>query len=206
MADTLSSAVETAGSGDTADELPHILGRNLRRLRIRQGHSLERLAKLSGVSRAMLSQIETGRSAPSISLLWKIATALGVPIATLLDSQKVQGTVVLRREHAKILTSLDGGFTSRALFPFDGERKVEFYELRFAPGHTENAEEHAPGTIENLILIKGRLDIRVGHTASDVLAEGDAILFEADVPHSYRNLTDSEAIAYLVMTYVEAIG
>ncbi|TIV12349.1 MAG: hypothetical protein E5W02_19395 [Mesorhizobium sp.] len=60
---------------------------------------------------------------------------------------------------------MDGKFTSRALFPFDGERKVEFYELRFAPGHTENAEAHAPGTIENLILIKGRLEIRVGHTA-----------------------------------------
>jgi transcriptional regulator with XRE-family HTH domain len=110
---------------DTANELPQVLGRNLRRLRTRQGHSLERLAKLSGVSRAMLSQIETGRSAPSIGLLWKIATALGVPFATLMDSQKVHGTVVLRSQHAKILTSVDGKFTSRALFPYDEERKVD---------------------------------------------------------------------------------
>src|SRR5882724_3712812 len=129
-------------------ELPVILGRNLRRLRTRQGHSLERLAKLSGVSRAMLSQIETGKSAPTISLLWKIATALGIPFATLLDSQKVGGTAVLRREDAKVLGSSDGKFTSRALFPFDAERKVEFYELRLAPEHQENAEAHAPGTVE----------------------------------------------------------
>jgi transcriptional regulator with XRE-family HTH domain len=206
VADALSSVIDLPDKGDIANEFPLVLGRNLRRLRTRQGHSLERLAKLSGVSRAMLSQIETGRSAPSISLLWKIATALGVPFATLLDSQKVQGTLVLRREQAKILTSIDGNFTSRALFPFDGERKVEFYELRFAAGHTENAEPHAAGTIENLILTKGRLEIRAGQEAAHVLTEGDAILFEADVPHSYRNLGDSEAVAYLVMTYVETVG
>jgi len=206
VTDALADLAEFPDSGESATELPLVLGRNLRRLRTRQGHSLERLAKLSSVSRAMLSQIETGRSAPSISLLWKIATALGVPFATLLDSQKVQGTQVLRRQQAKILTSLDGKFTSRALFPFDGERKVEFYELRFAAGHTEHAEAHAPGTIENLILTRGRLEVRPGQEPAQTLAEGDAILFEADVPHSYRNPGDSEAIAYLVMTYVEAVG
>src|SRR5690606_30002311 len=116
-----------------------VLGQNLKRLRTRQGHSLERLAKISGVSRAMLSQIETGKSAPTISLLWKISTALGVPFATLLDGQKNHGTVVLRRKDAKILASRDGRFTTRALFPFDSERKVEFYELTLAARHVERA-------------------------------------------------------------------
>lgn len=187
-------------------ELPLILGRNLRRLRTRQGYSLERLAKRSGVSRAMLSQIETGKSAPTINLLWKIATALGVPFATLLDSQKVQGTVVLRAEDAKILASRDGRFRSRALFPFDGERRVEFYELRLAPLHVENAEAHAPGTLENIVVARGSIEIRSGREAPRRLEEGDAILFEADVPHSYRNLSEREALAYLVMTYVETVG
>jgi transcriptional regulator with XRE-family HTH domain len=186
-------------------ELPVVLGRNLRRLRTRQGHSLERLAKLAGVSRAMLSQIETGKSAPTISLLWKIATALGVPFATLLDSQKVHGTVVLRRKDAKVLASRDGRFTSRALFPFDGERKVEFYELRISPGHVEKAEAHAPGTVENIVVVHGSLEISPGQEAAQLLSEGDAIVFEADVAHSYRNPTDREAIAYLVMTYVETV-
>jgi transcriptional regulator with XRE-family HTH domain len=187
-------------------DLPLILGGNLRRLRTRQGHSLERLAKLSGVSRAMLSQIETGKSAPTINLLWKISTALGVPFATLLDSQKTHGTVVLRRNEAKVLASRDGKFTSRALFPFDGERKVEFYELRLAPRHTEYAEAHAAGTVENLVIVSGKVEIRQDREAPSILAEGDAIVFEADVPHSYRNLSDEETVAYLVMTYVETVG
>ena len=200
------SAAEDAGFPDDGYDLPLVLGQNLKRLRTRQGHSLDRLARISGVSRAMLSQIETGKSAPTISLLWKIATALGVPFATLLDDQKTDGTVVLRRGEAKILASHDGRFTTRALFPFDGERKVEFYELRLAPLHTERAEAHALGTVENIVIARGEVEIRAGRKAPVVLAEGDAILFEADVPHSYRNCCGEEALAYLVMTYIETVG
>lgn len=201
----LDEVVDTALAEPEYD-LPLHLGRNLRRLRTRQGHSLERLAKLSGVSRAMLSQIETGKSAPTISLLWKIATALGVPFATLLDSQKTHGTTVLRCREAKILASSDGKFTSRALFPFDAGHKVEFYELRLAAGHVEHAEAHAPGTVENLVVVKGEVEIRAGREAANLLGEGDAIVFGADVPHSYRNRSDEEAVAYLVMTYLETGG
>ncbi len=182
------------------------LGQNLKRLRTRQGHSLERLAKLSNVSRAMLSQIETGKSTPTINVLWKISTALGVPFAALLDSQRVTGTAVLRKVDAKVLASRDARFTSRALFPFDGERKVEFYELRIAPGHVEKADAHAPGTVENLIIVQGEVEIRAGRDRPVVLEAGDAVLFEADAPHSYRNLSATEAVAYLVMTYVEPVG
>ena len=174
VADVQPAQLDLGESSVPFTELPAILGRNLRRLRTRQGHSLDRLAKLSGVSRAMLSQIETGKSAPTISLLWKISTALGVPFATLLDSQKVHGTVILRRANAKILTSRDGKFTSRALFPFDGERRVEFYELRLAPGHTETADAHAPGTVENIVVARGTIEIRSDRAT--ILEAGDAIL------------------------------
>ena len=198
-----------SGEGEPADvstELSAILGKNLRRLRTQRGYSLERLAKLSGVSRAMLGQIETGKSTPTINLLWKVATALEVPFANLLAAQATSGTAVLRRDEAKVLSSSDGRFTSRALFPFDSERRVEFYELRLAPNHREDADAHAPGTKENLIVVKGTMQITTDQIRPVTLAEGDAIVFEADVPHSYRNLASSEAVLYLVMTYVEAIG
>lgn len=192
--------------GEASNELAATVGRNLKRLRTRRGHSLERLAKLSGVSRAMLSQIETGKSAPTISLLWKVATALGVPFATLLNGQDTRGTTVLLKDRAKILTSSGGRFSSRALFPFASERTVEFYELRLAPNHREDAEPHAPGTVENLVVTQGTVEVTAGREAPQVLGEGDAIAFDADVPHSYRNLRASEAVMYLVMTYVEAVS
>jgi quercetin dioxygenase-like cupin family protein len=154
----------------------------------------------------MLGQIETGKSVPTISLLWKVATALDVPFANLLAAQPATGTVVLNRGDAKILSSSDGRFTSRALFPFDSERRVEFYELHLAPNHRQDADAHAPGTKENLVVVKGAVEITAGQERPVTLTEGDAILFEADVRHSYRNLASTEAVIYLVMTYVEAIG
>lgn len=108
---------------DLSVDLPASVSRNLRRLRTRRGHSLERLAKQSGVSRAMRGQIETGKSAPTISLLWKVANALNVPFASLLQTDIPRGAVVLRRTDAKILASSQGQFTSRALFPFEGDRR-----------------------------------------------------------------------------------
>ncbi len=192
--------------GEAADEVAAIVGVNLRRLRTRQGHSLERLAKISGVSRAMLGQIENGKSAPTISLLWKVATALGVPFATLMSSQQGVGASVLRRDDAKVLTSSEGRFSSRALFPFDLERRAEFYELRLAPHHAEDAEAHAPGTVENLVVTQGAVEIVVGREPPRLLGEGDAILFQADVPHRYRNMRNVEAVMYLVMTYVSPVG
>src|SRR5512135_2826784 len=106
---------ETGGDGaNEAEDLAQIVGHNLRRLRTRRGYSLERLAKLSGVSRAMLGQIELGRSAPTINILWKIARALQVPFASLTSNPQARGTFVLHKADSKVLTSQDGHFTSRA--------------------------------------------------------------------------------------------
>jgi len=198
---------EKAAAISSSDELPAIVGSNLRRLRTRRGLSLERLASISGVSRAMLGQIETGKSVPTISLLWKVATSLDVPFSALIAAEDTNSTVVLKREKAKILESSQGRFTSRALFPFDEKRKAEFYELRIAPKHVEESEAHAVGTIENLTVAKGRVEIELNGARTELLAEGDSIFFKADVPHSYRNIDPKEtAVVYLVMTYVEEFG
>jgi transcriptional regulator with XRE-family HTH domain len=190
---------------DSAADLTPVVGGNLRRLRMQRGLSLERLAKASGVSRAMLGQIELGQSAPTINVLWKISRALGVPFSSLISNRGGSGTVVLPAAKAKLLTSHDGKFSSRALFPFDTPRKVEFYELRLAPLAVEQADPHPPGTVENLIVSSGAVEL-TADGKPHLLGTGDAILFEADVPHVYRNPGNVEAVMYLVMTYAETIG
>ncbi|AUX39208.1 2-hydroxyacid dehydrogenase [Sorangium cellulosum] len=185
---------------DEASDLTPVVAMNLKRFRAERGLSLERLAKASGVSRAMLGQIELGQSTPTINVLWKIARALGVPFSALMSQAASPVTTVLQADHARILRSRNGDFSSRALFPMDRPRNVEFYELRLAPRAVEHADAHAPGTSENLIVTEGSVEITVAGERR-VLETGDAILFEADSPHSYRNLGGSEAVMYLVMTY-----
>ena len=112
---------------------------------------------------------------------------------------------MLRGKGAKLLTSSDGSFTSRALSPFNAPRNIEFYELRLAAHGAEHAEAHAPGTTENLVVARGNVEIRIGRSKHD-LSTSDSILFDADVAHSYVNTGDEEALLYLVMTYAERVG
>ena len=176
------------------------VGENLRRLRTERKLSLEMLARAAGVSRAMLGQIETGQSTPTIKLLWKISAALRVPFSALLSDAPSMRTQLLPTAQARRLTSHDGRFTSRALFPPYRARGVEFYELTLATGGEEHAEPHPPGTTENLVVSRGTIEIELGGKGHK-LQVGDAIFFESDVPHIYRNVGTSSAVMYLVMTY-----
>lgn len=196
----------TYAAGDEGPtDLAPVVGANLRRLRVKRGLSLERLSKLCGVSRAMLGQVELGQSAPTINVMWKISRALGVPFSALMTARAAGGTHVMRAASAKLLTSADGKFSSRALFPFDQPRRVEFYELRLAAHKTENADAHPAGTLENLVVARGTLHLELGAETHQLTA-GDAMVFEADVAHGYRNPGDTETVMYLVMTYADAVG
>jgi quercetin dioxygenase-like cupin family protein len=82
---------------------------------------------------------------------------------------------------------------------------VEFYELRQKAHSEERADAHAPGTSEYLVVVQGAVEIE-HEGARHLLKEGDAIVFEADVPHAYCNPSDGETRMYLVMTYAETVG
>lgn len=195
----------TDGAGAVAEPaLDAIVGANLKELRTSRGLGLDELARMAGVSRALLGQIELGRSVPSIGIVWKIAQSLGVPFSTLLNTQGGGGTSLLRRSTGKRLMSADGRFSSRALFPFGEPRKVEFYELWLAPHGREEAEPHQPGTRENLVVASGRLELRVAGEKF-VLEQGDAIVFAADVAHIYANPDSVECWMHLVMTYTDPV-
>lgn len=191
----------TQRTEDAPIALARAVGENLRRLRRRQGYSLEKLSKLSSVSRAMLGQIETGRSVPTVSLLAKISLALDVSVASLLTPQDTIETDVLRAGKTHSIVSSEGRFVARALFPLGGERKVEFYEVTIAPAHIELAKAHAPGTRENLTIVHGSVEIQIGRERPIRLGDGDSVVFAADQPHTYRNLGSEPAVLYLVVTY-----
>ena len=200
---TIADSAPASGAESSANLTP-IVGANLRRLRVKRGLSLERMAKASGVSRAMLGQIELGHSTPTINVVWKIARALDVSFATLITEHAASRTSLVLQARARLLTSQDGSFTSRALFPFDQPRNVEFYELNLAPGSIEDADPHPAGTTENLVVTSGVLELTVDK-ARYRLATGDAIFFEADVPHSYGNPEAQRLTMYLVMSYADRV-
>lgn len=186
------------------DPISQRVAQNLLRLRGKRHLSLDALARQCGVSRAMLAQIESGRSVPSIKVLCKIAKGLKVSVAAFLEHRAFEGVALLTASQSKRLVSANGAFVSRALFPFDVARQSEFYELRIAPLGEDRCEGHGPGVQENLVVAQGVLEISVNEERY-LLSPGDSILFYADQPHRYRNPADSEAVAYLVVTHPECL-
>ena len=199
------AAQETADAVAASCGLPEpglesVVGNKLRELRTARALSLDVLARLTGMSRTLLGQIELGKTAPSVGVVWKLARAFDVQFSALLATAEPTETHVLRARAARRLVSPDGRFSSRALYPLGEKPDVEFYELYLAPHSREDALPHQPGTREHLVVTAGRLELVVDGQRFE-LDKGDAIVFGADVPHSYVNMARDECWMNLVMTY-----
>lgn len=179
-------------------EGPPDVASNLRRLRQQRGYSLETLARLSGVSRAMLGQIETGKSAPTITLLWKVATALDVAISELIESEKAPRSYIIRGSTLRG-TSLSEGKVEIVGYTLPGRPlPFEISQLRVAAGHRQAFPPLATRALALLIVNTGIVSVQAGGGAPEVLETEDAILFEAGQPYEVSNEGAEDAILYLV--------
>jgi transcriptional regulator with XRE-family HTH domain len=172
---------------------------NLRERRRVLNLSLDDLARASGVSRAALSQIETCKTNPSLSVLWKVAVGLQIPFAELIGERR-EVVSLLRRNEAEVLRSVDGKFESRPLARAGAGPGVEVYELRLAPHGAHVAEPHAEGTRELIAVLGGALKMTVG-PETYLLAVGDSLVFPADQRHVYENPGSAEGRYHNVIVY-----
>lgn len=170
----------------------------------RKGRSLtlDDLAKASGVSRSMLSQIERGQANPSLATVWALCNALKVDI-----SELIVGHVTERKPHIEVATAYftpeikteDGSCTLRILSPANHAEQYEWYELLFQPGGALDSKAHPRGTREHLTVLEGALQVRVGDERVDVQTGGTA-RYPADVAHTIQATGAGPARALLVMT------
>lgn len=192
-----------AGDEVGAAELARKVADNLRRHRSARRLSLDELSDRSGVSRAALSQIEGGRTNPTLAVLWKIAVGLEIQFNDLLGAHSQEAVLVLRAGDATPLRSSDGRTESRLLSPGGASTETEVYELRLAPKAVHRSDPHARGTSETVIVLTGSLRLNVGEVAYELVA-GDSAFFRADVAHSYENRSTREARCIDVIHYSRA--
>lgn len=157
----------------------------LKQARQAQGLSLDAVAKLSGVSRSMVSQIERGQSSPTISTLWNLTRALQVDFAGLLEDKPASQIEVLRVQEVPTIENHGSGCSIRILSPPEDAGNHEVYELRFAEGGVLDSAPHTRGTREYLTVFEGALTVTSGD-ARDRLNTGETARYAADVPHSIQ--------------------
>ncbi len=177
---------------DETDAILSLLPARLKEARRVQGLSLDAVAKLSGVSRSMVSQIERGESSPTIATLWNLTRALQVDFAGLLEDGPASNIEVLRTADVPSIENRGAGCTIRILSAPEEAGRHEVYELRFVEGGVLDSQAHRRGAREHLTVIDGRLSVTSGG-ATERIGQGDTARYAADVPHRIEALHPSRA-------------
>lgn len=182
---------------DETDDILSRLPTRLRQARQAQGLSLDAVARLSGVSRSMVSQIERGESSPTIATLWNLTRALQVDFAGLLDAGEPNGIEVLRAADVPSIENRGEKCRLRILSPPEEAGKHEVYELSLGQGGRLDSQPHTRGAREHLTVIEGRIALRAGEIETH-LGPGDTARYAADQPH-HIHAQDGPARAFLVV-------
>ena len=183
-------------------ELPE-LGGNVKRERLGRNWSLEDLAKICGVSKAMLSQVEAGKVNPTIGTLWKIAAALEVDLNLLLQGKKevLKCFEVGRSADLPLLhENQKGDVTIKVLSGKDLLGKLEFYHLTFAEKAVLSSDAHYPGSEEIITVINGKVKVTVQNRTT-TLQSGDVLRFACDQPHSINNCSNGSSVLHMIVRF-----
>jgi transcriptional regulator with XRE-family HTH domain len=160
-----------------------VLATNLRRLRIARRLSLSELARATGMSKATLSSVESGRSNPTVETLAALAAALRVSLGELLEEPPLGEIHVVR---AGRLDRVEAGGTTLS-------------EREWAPHHVEEGEPAATGTRAGVYVLEGKLIAGPVERVTELDA-GDYASFPLDAPHVFE--TERSRARALMLTYV----
>jgi transcriptional regulator with XRE-family HTH domain len=174
------------------DDLP----RRLRAERERRGISLRELARRLEVSPSAISQIETGRTRPTVATLWAIVTELGMSLDDLFqhDPAPAPDAAVVTAETREAIRLASGVRWERLTAA--EEPDVDFIFVTYEVGGSSSPDEElvSHNGREYGLVLSGRLEVTVGFESS-LLGPGASISFDSTTPHRLRNVGDEPVTA-----------
>ena len=189
---------------DPTPALAAILAENLRYVRLRRSLTQQKLAKLCGVPRSTVAQLETGACNPTLSVLARIAAALQLTIEEILSPPTAQCRLFPRGTLPERARGKDGLALVQKLLP-DPIPGMEIDRMVLSPGARMTGVPHRPGTREYLACESGRITLWAAGQRYDLTA-GDVAAFQGDQPHSYHNDGHSRAVGFSVVTLAPLTG
>ncbi len=169
------------------------VGQIIRQKRQSMGLTQTQLAERSGVSKAMLCDVEADRKNPTIRLLGQIAFGLGVGISELLDLEEQPTISPDLKKDQRVLVDPENGMERRVLSRAMIKRGVEVIHYVYPPGTgCGGFPPHPPGTLETCYVVEGRIRQMAGSEAIE-LGPGDAVTYKADVEHFAENIGETPA-------------
>lgn len=173
------------------------LASHLKEARRAKGLSLDAVAKLSGVSRSMVSQIERGESSPTVATLWNLTQALQVDFAGLLEDRVEPEIRVVPAAAAPVIEGRGSDVVIRILSAPQSVGDHEIYEIRFKPHAVLDSAPHRAGCREDLVVLEGAVTVKSGSETAE-LRVNDAANYAADCPHSVTAGEDAARVMMIV--------
>jgi transcriptional regulator with XRE-family HTH domain len=181
------------------------IARRVRTLRSDAGMTLDALAEKSAVSRSMLSLVERGESSPTAVVLEKIATGLGVALATLFDDASAEPSPVSRRAERTPWRDPQSGYLRRNISPANYPSPIQIVEVILPAGARVAYESGArEASIHQQIWVQeGSIEVTVG-SVTHRLAADDCLAMQLNEPTAFRNRT-RKAARYIVIVASERV-
>ncbi len=178
------------------------IGNTIQEIRKEKRLTLGVLAEKSGVSKAMLSQIESDKVNPTIATVWKIATGLGVDIndLTRVISVTKRNFTLTKKDEISILDCDEEGVHIKTLTPIDMVDDLEMYLISFKKGSRLESEPHFPGTEEFLTLLEGEITVTAGENVT-IMHKDDFLSYHSDIEHCIENTGEKDALVHMVVRY-----
>jgi transcriptional regulator with XRE-family HTH domain len=177
-----------------------LIARRVRELRDAQSLSLDALAARSGVGRSTISLIERGESSPTAAVLDKLASALGVALASLFEDKspaEQAPSPVARVAEQPVWTDPGSGYRRRSLSPA-APSPLQLVDVVFPAGQrvAYDSTPHNADIHQQIWIIEGTMDISIGDQQWRLDA-GDTLAMRLDRHIVYHNSTRKQA-RYLV--------
>ena len=174
------------------------LGSRIRAIRKERGLTLKELEKISGFSATHISEIERGKTSPTIGALVRIAQALGKETSFFLEEEQLSDVAVVRRDERQPIPVEEIQVRGEYLTPGIPGGRLNAYMVHLEPGGAEGVYPAHNGE-EGLYVLSGIIDCRVGDRILRMKA-GDAVHYPCDRPHGFRNAGETKAQAIFLST------
>ncbi|ELY3466470.1 helix-turn-helix domain-containing protein [Cronobacter universalis] len=185
--------------GADADSLSVALAQRLKSWRKEHNVTLDALSRRAGVSKGMLVELEKAAANPSIAILCKIAGALGISVADLLDVASQPAARLIEASQIPVLWTGESGGSARLLAGTSGPNMVELWRWEMRPGDRFTSPGHPQGTSELLHVEQGILTLSVNDERLQVKAGASAVA-RTDAPHGYAN-EQQETLIFTMTVY-----
>lgn len=169
-------------------------GKRLKKTREEMGFTLKALEARAGISATHISEIERGKTSPTIGALARVADALDKDVAFFFESEEL-GDVSLVAVEDRVRVALDDGkASSQSLTTAVAGGRLQSARLTLPPGSRWHIEPHQHHGYETFVVVAGRLRMHLGEEVID-LERGDSVHFDASIAHNCENTSPEEAVA-----------